>query len=444
MANTTTNRPSARGSAASRRALGIAELRGLAQLATEAVVGASRIAEGVQQSIWATLGFADGGASQRTRGITGFVHRSIEGVARTAGRVVDATLASAESPSSRPRRAPDRIELLAALNGVIGDHLHDSGNPLAIAMQLRHRGTALDPAPGLAVPGATGRIVVLVHGLCLSESSWRARRAGDGVDHGEALAAAHDYTPIHVRYNTGRHVSQNGRALSALLERLVAHWPVPVERIAIVAHSMGGLVARSAAHVGAGRDARWLARLSHLACLGTPHQGAPLEHAGHGVDALLSSTRFSAPFAKLGRMRSAGITDLRHGHVRDEDWRGRDRFGRAAAARVPVPLPAGVACIAIAGATTSARGPIADRLLGDGLVPLRSALGEHDDPAHALRYAPDARLIVWRTGHMALLSSAEVGQHLVRLLRPDPAAVTPPRARRAPSRAGCTRRTPRR
>ena len=125
-------------------------------------------------------------------------------------------------------------------------------------------------------------------------------------------------TPIYLHYNSGLSVSTNGRILAQLMERLFDAWPVPIERLALLGHSMGGLVARSALHHSAlipRGGPRWPARVDDLVCLGTPHQGAPLERAGHGVDLLLSAAPYAAPLARLGKLRSAGINDMRLGNI---------------------------------------------------------------------------------------------------------------------------------
>lgn len=402
------------------------DLRGAAQLATHAVEGVTRIAEGVHQSVWDTLGVRGGAAPGETGGLTGLVYQSIRASAQLVGKGADALLARFDpalaiaadaAPGSHARET-----VIAALNGVVGDHLVAHNNPLATPMTLRYRGEALDLESLPRVPRKSGKVLLLIHGLCLNDLHWRAQSEGAFVDHGAALAAALGYTPIYLRYNSGRHIADNGRELSSLLDQLAKRWPAPIEEIAVVAHSMGGLVIRSACH-HAERDAMsWRSHLKHIVFLGTPHHGAPLERAGNWVDALLAGTPYSAPFAMLGKLRSAGITDLRHGHVLEEELQGRDRFQRHPDTRPFVPLPAGVACHAIAATATARRSATADRLIGDGLVPLHSALGDHDDAQRRLAFAADSQLIVYRTNHMQLLSRPEVTQQIERWLTPPQGA----------------------
>jgi pimeloyl-ACP methyl ester carboxylesterase len=398
------------------------DVRGAVKLAAQATAGVARIAEGVHQSVWSSMGVPGGREEGRTRGITGFVYRTVQGITKLVGDGFESALARLEPliasavqdhPGSYPREA-----VLAALNGVMGDRLAASGNPLATQMALRYEGQALawDALP--AMPEATGKVLLLVHGLCMNDLQWRVSVDDEAFDHGEALALGLGYTPVYLRYNTGLHVSRNGRALAVLLEEFIAHWPVPVEEISVVAHSMGGLVARSAFHYAEESVLQWTPLVRNMVFLGTPHHGAPLEKAGNWVDVLLGATKWSRPFARLGQLRSAGITDLRHGNLLDEDWEDADRFERKADSRRAVPLPEGVRCFTVAAATAAKRGPLVDRLVGDGLVPLRSALGRHDDPA--MRLAPDGEFIAYGVNHMALLGNPEVAGQLLQWLGEPP------------------------
>ena len=195
------------------------------------------------------------------------------------------------------------------------------------------------------------------------------------------------------------------------MESLVRAWPYPIERLAIVGHSMGGLVARSAFHYGTLAGHTWPKRLADLFFLGTPHFGAPLERAGAWVDYLVGISPYTAPFARLGKARSAGIKDLRHGDVRDEDWQAPASQG-ARATRSPLPLPAGVRCYAIAASRQKRPGASMSRIRGDGLVPVHSALGWHRDRTADLGLPKAHCRVMYGTGHFDLLDRIEVYESL--------------------------------
>jgi hypothetical protein len=385
----------------------VADLRALNHLAVDAAIGATDVVEHMHHNI-ARLPWVFGPASDRpARGISGLVYRSIRGITRTLGGGIDSTLGLL-TPRASPKPASARREaLLAALNGVIGDHLHDSGNPLRIAMRMRRQGQALEltrSALDRSIPQATGRIVVLAHGLCMSDLQWRRH----GHDHGAALAADAGCTPVYLHYNSGLHISSNGRAFAEQLERLLQAWPVPVERLAIIGYSMGGLLARSACDHARRSGHAWLGALRDLIFLGTPHLGAPLERGGRHLEALLGASPYTSALSRLGKLRSAGITDLRHASLSDADWQDRDRFARGEdtpARRLA--LPRAVRCHAIAASLAKKPGSLGERVLGDGLVPLDSALGLHADRERQLGLRRQCQHIVYGTSHLGLLDSAE-------------------------------------
>lgn len=383
-----------------------ADLLGAARLATDATAGLTDLVEAMHERIARVPGIGktlDG----RTGGITGLVYKTIRGVTRIAGGSIEALLGLLAPALGAYESIRERDAIVAALNGVLGDYLVASGNPLAIAMELRSDGRALTPerdALAASLPAAGDKLLVLVHGLCMNDQQWLR----DGHDHGAALERELGYTPVHLRYNSGLHVSINGHAFAHRIDRLVEAWPQPLRRLVIVTHSMGGLVTRSALHYGAQAGQRWTTRLDDLVFLGTPHHGAPLERAGHWVDLVLGATPYAAPFARLGRVRSAGITDLRHGHLLDEDWVGRDRFARGGDRRQRVPLPDAVRCYALAASLGAQGGGLKGRLLGDGLVPLASALGQHPDVTRALAFPAERRWVGYGMNHLDLLSRPEV------------------------------------
>lgn len=392
-----------------------ADLKAAAQLAATATHGVIDLTETVHQSVRRRLGLSAGASPDRTGGLTGQVYQAVRGVTRLVTKGSDAALAAVlpllGDPGAYPEASPQREAVLAALNGVLGDRLLAMGNPLAQGMELRANGLSLNLSTGALraqLPQAGPHLLLLVHGLCMNDAQW----CRNDHDHGSFLAPLLGATPVYLRYNSGLHTSVNGRELALLLERLADGWPVPLERITVIGHSMGGLLARSAIAHGNTLGKRWPALVQDLVFLGTPQHGAPLERAGHGADWLLASNPFTAPFARLGKIRSAGITDLRHGHVQDADWQGRDRFASGADHRQPLPLPDGVRCFAVAATLAGQRSRLAERLTGDGLVPLDSALGRHDDPSLRLEVPRERQRTVFRTGHLDLLSSPVVAEQL--------------------------------
>ena len=382
----------------------VEDLRAASRLAIEATRGVMALVEAMHVTIASGPAILGQPLAKPAKLVTGVVYGVIKGVTQLVGSGIDLALAQLEPVLGASAPGIEREVVVAALNGVLGDYLEQQGNPLAIQMQLRHGGEPVEltrAGVSRAVPQASSKIVVLVHGSCMAEAQWLR----GGHDHGAALARDLGYTPIYVHYNSGLHISTNGRRLAALLEELLAAWPVEPEEIVLLGHSMGGLVARSAAHLGGAAGHAWRAHLRALLTLGAPHHGAPLERGGNWIDLLLGVSRYSAPLGRLGRIRSAGITDLRFGNVLDEHWHGRDRFELAADDRRPLDLPADVRCYAIAGTLSPEAG---DRPRSDGMVPVSSALGTHARPEHTLAFPAAHRSIALGTGHVELLGAEAV------------------------------------
>jgi pimeloyl-ACP methyl ester carboxylesterase len=398
-----------------KRRVGAADLRGLNRLTIDGIAGIVDLVEAKHYNIASVPGILAKPKRGRASGISGLVYRSIRGVVGLVGHGLDKLLARLEPLLGERSTWPGREALLAALNGVLGDYLAASNNPLAITMALRRGGIALpgERAPlAAAIPQAGGKLVVLLHGLCMNDLEWMRK----GHDHGAALARDLAYTPVYLHYNSGFHISTNGRASAELLETLVQCWPVPLTELVLIGHSMGGLVVRSACHYGALAHHEWLRRVDKLVFLGTPHHGAPLERGGNWVDMLLGSSAYSAPLARLGKIRSTGITDLRFGNLLDEDWKKRDRFEHSKDFRVAVPLPEGIACYAIAATAGKRAGDLTDKLIGDGIVPLASALGRHTNPRLALTFDESRQWVAYGINHLDLLNRPEVYAQIKRWL----------------------------
>ena len=282
----------------------------------------------------------------------------ILGAVRGVNRVVEAAAglawdraSAAEEVAEIPLRA-DAVgtgawamdALVGAVNGVAGDHLAARGNALDLGLRLR------------AGEGDRRRVVVWVHGLSTTEWSWAL--AGD-EPLGEKLARDAGMTPVWARYNTGRPIAANGRALAAALDAWIT---ADVEEIALVGHSMGGLVVRAACAEGGA----WLGRVKDVVTLGTPHRGAPLARWAAGLEGGLSAIDLP-PTRILGRIlavRSRGIRDLEAG---------------LSGAAIP-----GIRYTYVAGALLP--GPLGD-LVGDGLVqPVSATDGGGNDAFRAAHF----------------------------------------------------------
>lgn len=262
---------------------------------------------------------------------------------------------------------------LAFLNGMAGDYLVRTGNGLAIPMTLVNRGASLVCTPAAmaaAYPNATGKVVVLVHGLMSTETIWRMP---DGTDYGSRLRDDLGYTPVYVRYNSGLAIADNGAALDVILSALVAAYPQPITDLLLMGYSMGGLVVRSACHVAATANHGWLGLVKNAIYVGTPHRGAPMERAGRVVQRVLQviNDPYTKLIADIANLRSDGIKDLGDSDIRHEDRARRRMSVRLRDPEHPVPLLPSIRHHLIAGAFVPEQW--ITELLGDFVVPLSSA-----------------------------------------------------------------------
>jgi pimeloyl-ACP methyl ester carboxylesterase len=382
------------------------ELRALSRLAFRELAAAPRGIADVHRAI-ADRAFGPAESPRAAHdAIASIAYGGVRAGIGLAGALADVALARRPVRDGRSLSATPRgAAALGALNGLIGDELERTGSDLQEPMAVRVGGRVVEPA---AFVDATPHVVVFVHGLFETELAWRF---GGDETYGSRLARDLGCTPVFVRYNSGRRVSSNGRSLADLLEDLVATWPVEVERIALVGHSMGGLVARSAGHQAHERGDAWVRRVRHVVSLGTPHRGAPIEQGVHVAAAALAAVPETRPFADLLRRRSGGIRDLRGGSLVDEDWRGRDPDALRAAAYREVPLLEGAThCFVAATVTRSPRHPVG-RLIGDWLVLEPSA-----------SYKAEHALHVGGVHHLALLNHPDVYERLRGLLAQAPPA----------------------
>jgi pimeloyl-ACP methyl ester carboxylesterase len=274
------------------------ELRALGELAGEAIGGvATRIEEmhaGISQRAFDGVGVAAIPVKfvheRISRAAFAATRATLRGTVRSGTRLV--SLTRPDSGSSLEESVVGRLAI-GALNGAFGDRLSE---PLACEMCVAR-----------AIEDPSDRLAVFLHGLCETEDAWWLGSARHRP-YGARLQAELGWTPVYIRYNSGRQISDNGRALARLLNELVERWPVEVSEIALIGHSMGGLVARCACHHGV--DQRWVERVRHVFMLGTPHRGAPLAKAARTASGRLELLPETRALASMLNLRSLGIQDL--------------------------------------------------------------------------------------------------------------------------------------
>ncbi|HEY1568810.1 MAG TPA: hypothetical protein VGF68_17400 [Solirubrobacteraceae bacterium] len=411
------------------------ELRALGDLAGDAAAGIAGQARDVHQSIATRVFGALGptaapvrevhdrvaaGAYAAASALTGAV---VKGGSAAASLGWGGTGPDAPSLSDAPR---GRLAV-GAINGLWGDRLHRDGSALETAMAVRVRGrdVTLD-ADGLrrAFPQATPRLAVFIHGLCETDDSWRLGAARH-VPYAERLRLELGYTPILIRYNSGRHISHNGRALAELLDALTANWPVEVSEVALVGHSMGGLVARGACHYA--QDGAWRDRVRHVFSLGSPHKGAPLELGANAVCRAAARIPELTPFAAPIRVRSVGVKDLAYGYVVDADWEGHDTDAFWTNTGTDVPFLTTATHYFISASLTREPDAPMGRLLGDLLVLRPSAWSQ--GRGERLRFPVDQYAHVGGATHFDLLNHPAVYAQIHRWLSAGAPQLTAPAPR---------------
>ncbi len=401
-----------------------AELRAVSRLGGHAFAGLVSRIEQVHRAVGGRAFGSIGPVSAPVRVIHDFVARGAYRAVGSAGSVAGALGGEAASLLGAVGQPAGGGAVLAVLNAFTGDRLGPDLAPLAIRMAVRAGGSDVELAPQPvrdAFGDATPKLAVFLHGLVETENSW-LRQASRSEPYGRRLQAEFGYTPVYIRYNTGRHVSDNGRELARLLDELTVVWPAQVQEILLVGHSMGGLAIRGACHYGSEDGAPWVQHVRHVFYLGSPHLGAPLARVAGLAGWALSQVPETRPFADL-LTGSSGIKDLRHGYILD-DWAACGPDGCQHNHRRDVPLLPGASHYAISAViSTNPESPLGT-LVGDLLVQPASAHGRRGSRQHIPFSVEQTR----RHGgmhHFDLLNHPDVWESIRGLLAVTVAAVPP-------------------
>ena len=307
---------------------------------------------------------------------------------------------------------PNLHFLVGVLNGVLGDYLLKYQNPMALPMVL------YDHYGGLQKGDLSGRVVIFVHGLCMNHLGWSNTQYG-GI--GEKLLAQRgNNTMLYLNYNSGRRISANGRSLSHTLEDLIRRNP-RITSIDLIGHSMGGLVSRSALFYGKQNMYQWIHLTENLVCLGSPHHGAVLERFGFILQDKLGHFPFVKIIRHIVNIRSNGILDLRYGSVRDDDWEhNHARIGGMDDNRKPAPLPKYINTYLVAGTIEYENKKNRTlKVLGDYLVSVDSAFGEHPNPRFQLKVPESHKAIFYGLSHFEIHYHSSVAEQIVKWFYPS-------------------------
>ena len=396
------------------------EIAAFGELAGEAAAGAARqiheLHTGIAGRVWSRVGPAALPVKLAHDRIARGAYSAASELTRTIVRAGAQAASRAQSPDAPSiEGSPAGRLVVSALNGAFGDTLVRQRNPLALRMTIRRKGrdVLIDRrALRRAYPNAKPRLAIFVHGLCETDEAWKLG-AATHVPYGHRLEVELGYTPVYLRYNTGLHVSENGRELAGLLENLVAAWPTDVHEVVLIGHSMGGLVGRSACHYGAGSTC--VAKVRHVFTLGTPHRGAPLEQATNAASAALARLPETRPLARALNLRSSGIKDLRYGYLTDECWMDQDcdAYLRNTAQDIPF-LPTArhyFICATLSREADAAVG----RIIGDLLV-LQPSAWAQEGRGRRMRFPIEHYYHLGQANHFDLLNHPAIFEQMRRCL----------------------------
>jgi pimeloyl-ACP methyl ester carboxylesterase len=310
---------------------------------------------------------------------------------------------------------------VSVLNGAVGDKLQNT--PLGIEMNFYEDGAVVSlDKDNLSIKYqkpdkiAFPKICLLIHGLTHNETAWEFK---DKSDYGSRLAQDLQYTPFYLRYNTGLHISDNGKSLAAILEKLYQNYPIAIEEICIIAHSMGGLLTHSACHYAQESGLQWVKKVKNIFLLATPHLGSYLERLANIVTNILEQvpnwqTRL---VGKAINLRSAGIKDLRFGYIREDDWKNKKPDEILENNKIPIQKRSDVSYYVISGRLTQEEKHWISQLFGDILVSTESATARSKNEDE-FNFSPENHHEFANTDHIELSTMPEVYEKIKNWLNP--------------------------
>jgi hypothetical protein len=303
------------------------------------------------------------------------------------------------------------------INGLHGDSMDEKGHKALIKMSFRHKSLDInlkDIKEKFKLADNEGKLIIMVHGLMNDETIWHSNPEDLIQRMGTFLEKQNKANILYIRYNTGRHISQNGRDFSSLIQNLIDTFKNYIKELTIISHSMGGLVTRSAGYYAEKSGHNWLSKLKNVFLIGVPNEGSYLARVAHMAQYFLRKfdPTENDTIAKFFEIRSNGIKDLSFGFLVDEDWQNPnyEREKKVKATKVyPVP---NVEYYLVAGTvSTKSEKKKIFTFFGDGLVEKQSALSDLFKEKESQQGMVHFKLFE-NENHLSLLESEKVQEFM--------------------------------
>ncbi len=304
-------------------------------------------------------------------------------------------------------RTKTEEKLLPVLNGIAGDVLEENMDARAIKMSFRfdYEDVGIEELSKFYDFEDKKPVCILIHGLFGDEYMWKKLPDEKKNKIGDILEKQLDANILYLRYNTGLHISENGRSLSNLLERFVKQYRSG--NIHLIGHSMGGLLIRSAGYYADIQQQEWNRKVKNIFLIGVPNEGSYVAQIAEFVNKVFRKVDISKDelVSKFLDIRSNGIKDLAYAYLTDEDWlNAKEKPEQKTRVR---PLK-GVKYFLIAG--TLGKNKMLSTYFGDGLVGSQSAISENIETNF---FTNVSHKVFENEDHISLLSSLNVAEYIV-------------------------------
>ena len=306
--------------------------------------------------------------------------------------------------------------LVPILNGLHGHTMSEKGHKALINMSFRYqsRDISIEKLKEFYdFSKYNGTVIIFIHGLMNDESIWKSKPGNRKKWLGSAIEDEMKANALYVRYNTGRHISENGRQLSSLLQHFIeVHQSI--NQLNIVCHSMGGLVSRSACYYSGIHNQSWTGILKKVFLIGVPNEGSYLARVAYMTQYFFRKIDPSEndSVAKFFDVRSNGIKDLSFGYLVDEDWQNsKDGNVKNIQQTKVYPLPHVYYYLIAASVTEENEKNRIFTFFGDGLVEKKSALSDLFITNSMISGKVNMKLFP-RLNHLTLLESKEVFNYI--------------------------------